>query len=89
MNINGSDVQTLTTSGANDAHPVWTYDGKIQWATGEFGFQDDASIYDNNQQPYALLMEMNADGSNKTVITVSRWEDTMPLYVPNEFWTAR
>lgn len=30
-------------------------------------------------------MIMDKDGSNKTMLTDSMWEDSMPLYVPNEF----
>jgi hypothetical protein len=26
---------------------------------------------------------MNADGTNKRMLTDSKWEDSMPLYVPN------
>ena len=28
---------------------------------------------------------MNANGSNKRILTDSRWEDSMPLYVPAKF----
>jgi hypothetical protein len=28
---------------------------------------------------------MNADGSDKRILTDSRWEDSMPLYVPAKF----
>ncbi|KAL1633869.1 Zinc-binding oxidoreductase alcohol dehydrogenase [Diplodia intermedia] len=35
-------------------------------------------------QPYGQIMSMNADGSNKTMLTDSLWEDSMPLYVPND-----
>ncbi|PYH92006.1 tricorn protease N-terminal domain-containing protein [Aspergillus ellipticus CBS 707.79] len=88
MEVDGSDVRRLTTLQCNDAHAVWTHGGKIAWASGMYGFQDEAVIYDNNQQPYPFIMQMEADGSNMTVLTQSRWEDTMPLYVPNEIWAA-
>ncbi|KAH8669083.1 hypothetical protein BX600DRAFT_511125 [Xylariales sp. PMI_506] len=84
MNVDGSNLTQVTTALGNDAHAVWTHDGKINWATSMFGFQDEATIYDNNQQPYPFIMQANADGSNLTVLTESRWEDTMPLYIPNE-----
>jgi hypothetical protein len=29
----------LTSSGANDAHAVWTWDGRIAFSSGMFGFQ--------------------------------------------------
>ncbi|OJJ47565.1 hypothetical protein ASPZODRAFT_1715793 [Penicilliopsis zonata CBS 506.65] len=88
INVDGTNLTRLTNLAANDAHAVWTHDGKINWASAMYGFQDEAMIYDNNQQPYPFIMQMEADGSNMTVLTESRWEDTMPLYVPNDIWTA-
>ncbi|KAJ5257148.1 hypothetical protein N7478_013252 [Penicillium angulare] len=88
MDVNGNNLKRLTELACNDAHATWTQDGKINWATGMYGFQDEAMIYDNNQQPYPFIMQMEADGSNMTVLTESRWEDTMPLYVPNDLWAG-
>lgn len=82
---NGTDLTVLTTSFANDAHAVWTADGRIMWSTGMWGFQAEAATYDDTFQPYGQIMVMNVDGSNKTVLTDSLWEDSMPRYVPNEF----
>ncbi|EKG10177.1 Six-bladed beta-propeller TolB-like protein [Macrophomina phaseolina MS6] len=81
----GTDLQVLTSSGANDAHAVWTADGRIAFSTGMYGFRDEAAIYDQTFQPYGQIMIMDADGSSKRLITDSIWEDSMPLYVPNEF----
>lgn len=53
-----------------------------------FGFQAEAATYDNTFQPYGQIMVMNVDGSNKTLLTNSLWEDSMPLYVPNAFLKA-
>ncbi|KAF6815791.1 WD40 domain protein beta propeller [Colletotrichum plurivorum] len=81
----GTDLQVLTSSGANDAHAVWTADGRIMYSSGMYGFRDEAAIYDQTFQPYGQIMVMDADGSNKRMLTDSLWEDSMPLYVPNEF----
>ncbi|GME55909.1 Six-bladed beta-propeller TolB-like protein [Neofusicoccum parvum] len=81
----GTDLQRLTTSGANDAHAVWTWDGRIAYSSGEYGFRDEAAIYDETFQPYGQIIVMNADGSDKHMVTDSMWEDSMPLYIPNEF----
>ncbi|KAJ4335557.1 hypothetical protein N0V95_008871 [Ascochyta clinopodiicola] len=81
----GTDLQVLTTSGGNDAHAVWTADGRILYSTAEYGFRDEAAIYDNTFQPYGQIAVMNADGSGKKLLVDSMWEDSMPLYVPNEF----
>jgi Tol biopolymer transport system component len=82
----GSGLQVLTSSLGNDAHAVWTHDGRIMYSTAQYGFRDEAAIYDDTFQPYGQIMIMNADGSNKTLLVDSMWEDSMPLYVPNEFF---
>jgi Tol biopolymer transport system component len=79
----GSELRRLTTSGANDGHAVWTADGrKIWWSSGMYGFRDEAVLYDNTFQQYGQIFIMNADGSDKRMMTDSRWEDSMPLYIP-------
>ncbi|KAH8646090.1 tricorn protease N-terminal domain-containing protein [Xylariales sp. PMI_506] len=85
INPDGTELTQLTTSPANDAHAVWTHDGRIMYNSGMYGFKDEASIYDNTFQPYGQIVIMNADGSNKTMLTDTLWEDAMPLYVPNEY----
>jgi Tol biopolymer transport system component len=81
----GTDLRVLTTSGGNDAHAVWTADGRIMYSTAEFGFRDEAAMYDDTFQPYGQIMIMEADGSGKRALVDSMWEDSMPLFVPNEF----
>ena len=78
----GSDLQRLTTSRANDGHAVWTADGHIMWTAGMYGFRDEAALYDNTFQPYGQIFIMNSDGTGKRILTDSLWEDSMPLYVP-------
>ncbi len=81
----GSDLKILTETRASDGHAVWTYDGKIAYSTGLYGFRDEAAIYDFTFQPYGQIMVMDADGSNKHLVTDSLWEDSMPCYIPAEF----
>jgi hypothetical protein len=47
-----------------------------------YGFRDEAALYDNTFQQYGQIFVMNADGSGKRLLTDSRWEDAMPLYIP-------
>ena len=47
------------------------------------GFKDEASLYDDSPQPYAQIFIMNADGSDVRQLTDSRWEDSMPVLVPD------
>lgn len=78
----GTDLQRLTTNGANDGHAVWSADGRILWNSGMYGFRDEAALYDNTFQPYGQIFVMNADGSDKRILTDSLWEDSMPLFIP-------
>lgn len=80
----GTDRRVLTNSGANEAHAVWTADGRILWSTGIYGFRDEAAISENTFQPYGQIVVSDADGDNVKLLTDSLWEDSMPLYVPDE-----
>jgi Tol biopolymer transport system component len=82
-----TDLKLLTTSEANDARAVWSADGRILFSAGMFGFREEAAIYDNTFQPYGQIMAMDADGSNKRMLTDSMWEDSISLYVPNRFFS--
>ncbi|KNG47794.1 tat pathway signal sequence domain-containing protein [Stemphylium lycopersici] len=81
----GTDLKVLTSSLGNDAHAVWTHDGRIMYSTAQYGFRDEAAIYDDTFQPYGQIMVMDADGENKKVLVDTMWEDSMPLFVPNEY----
>ena len=81
----GSQVTRLTNNGSSEGHAVWSADGRILWSGGMYGFRDEAALYDNTFQQYGQIFVMNADGSNKRMLTDSRWEDSMPLYIPAKF----
>lgn len=84
MAPDGSDIRVLTSSGANDAHAVWSQDGRILYSTGMFGFQYECGLYDQTFQPYGQIVSMDGEtGEDKRVLTDSLWEDSMPLFVPN------
>ncbi|WP_247720694.1 hypothetical protein [Streptomyces sennicomposti] len=80
----GTGLKVLTSSGANDAHAVWNYDGRILYNSGMYGFREEAALYDDTFQPYGQIFSMNADGSDKRMLTDSQWEDSMPLYLTND-----
>ncbi len=82
----GTTLRRLTTHGANDGHAVWTDTGRIAWSSGRYGFRDEAALYDDTFQPYGQIFIMDADGGNKRMVTDSRWEDSMPLYIPARFF---
>jgi Tol biopolymer transport system component len=81
IRTDGSRLRRLTTSGTNDAHAVWTRDGRILWNTGVTGFRDEAPLYDASFQPYGQIWIMNADGNGARALTDSLWEDSQPLYI--------
>ncbi len=79
----GNNLTQLTTLPTNDAHAVWSADGKhIMWDSGEYGFKEEAALSDNTFQPYGVIFIMNADGTGKRPLTDSLWEDSMPCFVP-------
>ncbi|OBT71233.1 hypothetical protein VF21_09891 [Pseudogymnoascus sp. 05NY08] len=82
--LHGTGLTQLTTSGANDAHAAWSADGRIMYTSGMYGFREESVNYDNTFQPYGQIVVMDANGSNKTLVTDSMWEDSMPVYVYNK-----
>jgi len=79
----GSDVRQLTSTPGTDGHATWTGDGtRIFFMSTRTGFKDEREMYDNSPQPYAQVFIMDADGSHVRQLTQSRWEDSMPVYVP-------
>lgn len=77
----GSDYKELTTGKQSDGHAVWAPDGRVMWSGSEHGFRDEAALYDNTFQQYGQIYVMDADGRNKRLLTDSKWEDSMPLYI--------
>ncbi|MGW1022330.1 TolB family protein [Streptomyces sp. NPDC002577] len=84
----GTGLSVLTSSGANEGHAVWNHDGCILYSSGEYGFRGEAALYDNTFQPYGQIFRMNADGSDKKMLTDSLWEDSMPLYLSQDVLSA-
>jgi Tol biopolymer transport system component len=78
----GSNLKRLTTAGGNDAHAVWTWDGRILYSSASNGHKDELSLYDNTFQPDGQNWLMDADGSHQRQLTDTLWEEAMPLYVP-------
>ena len=78
----GSSLFRCTDHPSSDGHAVWTADNRIMWNASQHGFRDEAPLYDEAFQQYGQIYIMNADGTNKRMLTDSKWEDSMPLYVP-------
>jgi Tol biopolymer transport system component len=79
----GTGLRRLTTARGNDAHAVWSPDGKhILFSSARLGFKDEAPLYDGIPQPYGELFVMDADGSNQRPLTDNQWEDATPAWAP-------
>jgi len=83
MKPDGTGVRRLLASPGTDGHATWTADGKhIFFMSTRVGFKDERLMYDNSPQPYAQIFIMDTDGTHIRQLTESRWEDSMPAYVP-------
>ena len=79
----GTDLNRLTTTPGNDAHAMWSPDGKhILFSSARLGFKDEAPLSDDIPQPYGELFVMNADGSGQRPLTDNQWEDATPAWAP-------
>jgi Tol biopolymer transport system component len=80
----GTGLKRLTTAPGNDAHGVWSPDGKhIVFTSARLGFRDESPLYDPPEfQPYGELFIMNADGSKQRPITDNKDEDGTPAWQP-------
>jgi Tol biopolymer transport system component len=79
----GTGMKKLTTTPGNDAHEIWSPDGKhILFSSARLGFKDEAPLYDNIPQPYGELFVMDADGSAQRPLTDNQWEDATPAWAP-------
>lgn len=78
----GTNLRRVTTHESSDGHAVWSYDNQIMWSGSQHGFRDEAALYEMTFQQYGQIYIMNADGSNKRMLTDTRWEDSMPILVP-------
>lgn len=85
----GSDLFRCTDHLSSDGHAVWSADGRILWSGSQHGFRDEAALYEQTFQQYGQIYIMNADGSDKRLLTDSKWEDSMPLYLPNAIFPAK
>jgi Tol biopolymer transport system component len=81
----GTGLKRLTTAPGNDAHEIWSPDGKqILFSSARLGFKDEAPLSDDVPQPYAKLFVMNADGSGQRPLTdnqMGRWNSSLGTHI--------
>jgi len=79
----GSGVRKLTNTRGNDAHLVWSPDGKwIVFSSSRKGWKEEAMLLDNGPQPYGELFVMREDGSGVRQLTDNQWEDATAAWLP-------
>jgi TolB protein len=79
----GSGVRKLTNTRGNDAHLVWSPDGKwIVFSSSRKGWKEEAMLLDNGPQPYGELFAMREDGSGVRQLTDNQWEDATAAWLP-------
>lgn len=86
-NADGTGERKFLQNPIFEYNACFSADGKSVLFTSERNGDDNQifSVYDNTFQQYGQIFIMNADGSDKRMLTDSRWEDSMPLYIPAKF----
>jgi len=79
----GSDIKRLTSDPGNEAHSVWSPDGKwIAFSSGITGFKDESALHPYNPQPYGEICVMHPDGSGLRVLTDNQYEEATLAWMP-------
>jgi Tol biopolymer transport system component len=86
INPETKELRRITTHDSSDGHAVWSWDNRIMWSGSEHGFRDEAALYEMTFQQYGQIYVSDRDGSNKRLVTDSKWEDSMPIYVPKNLF---
>jgi len=82
-------LRRITSHEGSDGHAVWSYDNRLMWSGSEQGFRDEAALYEMTFQQYGQIWVADWDGSNKRIVTDSKWEDSMPIYIPASYFPKK
>ena len=79
----GTGLKRLTNSPGNDAHCIWSPDGKwIAFSSARGGFKDESALHPYNPQPYGELYVIRADGTDARQLTDNTYEEATPNWIP-------
>jgi TolB protein len=80
----GTELRQLTHTHGNDAHEVWSPDGRwIAFVSSRMGWKDEAMIT-GDSQPYGEIFVMRADGTGVRQLTDDQWEEVVSGWIPSE-----
>lgn len=84
IRADGTGLKRLTTAPGNDAHSVWSRDGRwLAFSSARGGFKDEGILYQANPQSYGELYVMRADGSDPRALTDDQFEEATPAWIPD------
>jgi TolB protein len=79
---NGTGLRQLTHTHGNDAHQVWSPDGRwIAFVSSRMGWKDEGRM--GGAQPYGEIFVMRADGTNVRQLTDDQWEEGVASWAPS------
>jgi TolB protein len=77
----GTGLRQLTHTHGNDAHQVWSPDGRwIAFVSSRMGWKDEGKM--GGTQPYGEIFVMRADGANVRQLTDDQWEEGVAGWAP-------
>jgi TolB protein len=78
----GTGLRQLTHTHGNDAHEVWSPDGRwIAFVSSRMGWKDEGKM--GGTQPYGEIFVMRADGTDVRQLTDDQWEEGVAGWAPS------
>ena len=82
----GCGLNRLSDIPGNEAHSVWSPDGKwIAFSSARGGFKGEVVLHPANPQPNGDIYVMRADGSDVRMLTDSQYEEATLAWAPMQW----
>jgi Tol biopolymer transport system component len=80
----GTEMRQLTHSHGNDAHALWSPDGRwLAFTSSRMGWKDEMLRPWHGPQSYGEIFVMRADGTDVRQLTDNQWEEGVVGWVPD------